>query len=323
MPARKPRYYPEGRELINRVLAAGLSWLLPSLGRHVPAASDHTMAIDKEIHRMTKSYLPQSMPPPEWDTSQPPLAANEDQDTAGVVKDQAADLGHEAAQAGKHVADTAREQAANVTAVAGRQGKDMLRQAQGQLIEQASQQQRRLADELRAMSDELSAMASRSDRPGVAADLAQQAAGPARNVAQWLDDREPGQLLQEVKTFARQRPGVFLALAASAGLLAGRLTRSLAAETQDQPAPGAAQGAVAAGVSPGVTGTGAEQEIATGSAGYPSSADLPAATDAWGVPVSATELPPPPPVSSGEGPGAAGAGYEQSAADPASTEGPR
>jgi hypothetical protein len=201
-----------------------------------------------------------------------------------VVKDQAADLGHVAAEAGQHAADAAREQAANVTAEARRQGKDLLRQAQDQLREQAGQQQHRLADELRAISDELGAMASRSDRPGVAADLARQAAAPTRDVAQWLDDREPGQLLQEVKSFARQRPAVFLTLAAAAGLLAGRLTRGLAGQAHDQ-----AASASSAGVSKPLPGSGAEQEIAAGDLGYPSSAGRPSATDAWGVPVSAAD----------------------------------
>ena len=101
------------------------------------------------------------------------------------------------------------------------------------LFRSAGQQQQRLASDLRAISDELSSMARQSDQPGVAADLARQAAGTTRNVARWLDDRDPGQLLEDVKGFARQRPGVFLALAAGAGLLAGRLTRGLAAEAHD------------------------------------------------------------------------------------------
>ena len=48
-------------------------------------------------------------------------------------------------------------------------------------------------------------------------------------MASWLDGRDPGSLLTEVKSFARQRPGTFLLLAAGAGVLAGRLSRSLSA----------------------------------------------------------------------------------------------
>lgn len=267
---------------------------------------------------MTEKSLPPATRPPEWDMPRPPLS-DEDQGTADVVKDRAADLGHGAVQAGQQAADAAREQASNVTAEARRQGKDLIRQAQGQLMEQAARQQQRLAEELRGMSDELSAMASGPDRSGVAADLADQAAGTTRNVAQWLDEREPGQLLQEVKTFARQRPGIFLAVAAGAGLLAGRLTRGLVAEAHDQAAPSSA-----AGISQSRPGSGDDQQIAAGNAGYPASASSAAGTDAGGVPVSATELPPLSPAPSArEEAAAGGAGYERPTGDEAWMEGTR
>ena len=57
-------------------------------------------------------------------------------------------------------------------------------------------------------------------------------------MASWLENRDPGSLLEEVKSFARQRPGTFLLAAAGAGLLAGRLGRSLQAgapDTQQSP----------------------------------------------------------------------------------------
>ena len=52
-------------------------------------------------------------------------------------------------------------------------------------------------------------------------------------MASWLENRDPGSLLDEVKSFARQRPGTFLLAAAGAGLLAGRLGRSLQAGAPD------------------------------------------------------------------------------------------
>jgi hypothetical protein len=72
-------------------------------------------------------------------------------------------------------------------------------------------------------------MARASDQPGVASDLVRQAAERSSSIASWLDGRDPGSLLDEVKSFARQRPGTFLLLAAGAGVLAGRLSRSLSA----------------------------------------------------------------------------------------------
>jgi hypothetical protein len=50
-------------------------------------------------------------------------------------------------------------------------------------------------------------------------------AGRTDSVASWLEAREPADLLDEVKSFARRSPGTFLAIAVGAGVLAGRLTR--------------------------------------------------------------------------------------------------
>jgi hypothetical protein len=77
-------------------------------------------------------------------------------------------------------------------------------------------------------------MARNSEQDGVATDLARRAADKARTAAGWLADRDPGSLLDEVRTFARRKPGTYLALALGAGVLAGRLTRGLTAPTTDR-----------------------------------------------------------------------------------------
>jgi hypothetical protein len=61
----------------------------------------------------------------------------------------------------------------------------------------------------------------------VATEFARQAADRAHGAASWLEQREPADLLDEVRNFARRRPGAFLIGAAVAGLAAGRLTRGL------------------------------------------------------------------------------------------------
>ena len=174
---------------------------------------------------MTENYPAAAMPSQRGE-SRPPVLA-EEQGTADVVRDQASDLGHSSVEAGKHVADVARDQASGVAAEAGRQGRDLLQQAQGQLEEQAAQGQQRLANQLLSLGDELRSMAGASGQGGMAAGVAGQAAWRVRNAGQWLKDRQPGQVADEVQSFARRRPAVFLALAVGAGLVAGRLTRGL------------------------------------------------------------------------------------------------
>jgi hypothetical protein len=192
--------------------------------------------------QMTENYPPAAMPSQRGE-SRPPVLA-EEQGTADVAKDQVSDLGHSSVQAGKHVADVAREQASGVAAEAGRQGRDLLQQARGQLEEQAAQGQQRLANRLLSLSDELRSMADASGQGGMAADLAHQVASRVRDAGQWLGDRKPGQVVDEIQSFARRKPAVFLTLAAGAGLVAGRLTRGLKDASSDNSAaaPAATQG---------------------------------------------------------------------------------
>ena len=150
-----------------------------------------------------------------------------DQGKAGAAKEQAAAVGQSAADAGQQVASVAKDQAQNVVAEAGSQAKDLLTQARSELTQQAGAQQQRLAEGLRALGDELEAMTHHSEQSGMATDLAKQAATRSHDAASWLDSREPGHLLEELQSFARARPGAFLALAAGAGLVAGRLGRGV------------------------------------------------------------------------------------------------
>lgn len=90
-----------------------------------------------------------------------------------------------------------------------------------------------MADGLRSIGNELQQMARSSEQQGVASDIVGQAASRTQSVARWLDERDPGSLLQEVKSYARRNPGTFIAAAALTGVLAGRLTRALASGGDD------------------------------------------------------------------------------------------
>ncbi|MGO4690778.1 hypothetical protein [Glaciibacter sp. 2TAF33] len=147
--------------------------------------------------------------------------------SAGEVKDEASKLAGQAADAGQHVAQVAKEETKKVAAETGTQVKNLVREAGTELKDQAAAQQARVANGLRSVGTELSSMAEKAENPGMATDLVHQVSARASSVADWLDAREPGSILEEVKGFARQRPGVFIALAAGAGILAGRLTRAL------------------------------------------------------------------------------------------------
>jgi hypothetical protein len=146
------------------------------------------------------------------------------------VRGEAGRLADSAVDAGKDVAGVAKDEALNVVEETKVQAQDLLRQTQDELREQAALQQKRVAAGLHSIGEELDQMAGASETHGVASDLVGQAARRTRSVASWLDERDPGSLLQEVKSYARRSPGTFIAIAAAAGALGGRLTRALASD---------------------------------------------------------------------------------------------
>ena len=165
-------------------------------------------------------------------------------DTSGKVdaaKHEAADLADTASSQAQDVLGTAKDEAASVVGEAKTQAKDLYAQTTRELKEQAGTQQQRVAGGLRSVSDELDSMASNPTGTGVAADLVQQVSGRLSAISTWLGDRDPSAVLDEVKRYARRKPGTFILVAAVVGVVAGRLTRALAANASDDksaaPAP--------------------------------------------------------------------------------------
>jgi ElaB/YqjD/DUF883 family membrane-anchored ribosome-binding protein len=153
-------------------------------------------------------------------------------DTRAGTGDQASHVAESAKEAGGKVFDAAKEETGKVAGEAKSQAKSLFDQTKTELVDQAGTQQQRAASGLRSLGGELGQMAD-SSPGGVAGELVAQAASRADAVAEWLEQRDPGSLLDEVRTFARQRPGTFIAIAAGAGLLVGRLTRSVASAGSD------------------------------------------------------------------------------------------
>ena len=164
--------------------------------------------------------------------------------TPQTPADRAGTVGHETRQAAGDVAQTATHEAKQV----GREAQDQVRQLWGQtrrdLTDQAATQQTRVAGGLRELADQLGSMADSADSDGMARGLVDYVARRAGDAAAWLDQRDPGSLLDEARGFARRRPGTFLAIAAGVGVLAGRLSRSLVDEARDSDEPSTGSPAV-------------------------------------------------------------------------------
>jgi hypothetical protein len=155
--------------------------------------------------------------------------------TTDVAKDEAKNLGQTATQAGSQVASTAADQAREVAQETQRQAKDLLDQGRSQLKEQTISQQQKAAQGLTSLAQEMRGLADGTSQgaPGPARDLLQQAAGFVESFSHKLQNREPADLLDEVRSFARRKPGTFLIGAALLGVAAGRLTSGVKAAHTD------------------------------------------------------------------------------------------
>ena len=153
-------------------------------------------------------------------------AAGGQQSTLSETRSQTSQIGQHAAQAGGALKDRAIGQGKETVAETRRQARNLLSQASHQLSEQANAQQLRAALGLRNLGDQLRSMSSQSGQQGMAAELAQHASERAHQAAAWLEEREPGAVVAEVRDYARRHPGIFLA---------GRLTRNLTSGEERHP----------------------------------------------------------------------------------------
>jgi len=151
------------------------------------------------------------------------------------MKEKAADAVDQGKQAAGQVAQSATERAQEVKQEAARQARDLAGEARQHVRQQAGEQHRAVVDNLRSLSAELGSMVDRSEQSGTATELVAQARTRVDGVASWLDERQPGDLVDELRTFARRCPGTFLLGALAAGVVVGRLTRgAVAAHTDDE-----------------------------------------------------------------------------------------
>ncbi|MGP3969918.1 hypothetical protein [Streptomyces sp. 6N223] len=99
-------------------------------------------------------------------------------------------------------------------------------QAQRQAQQQAERQTQRTAGTVRQWADDLARMAERAPDDSPTREIVARAADGGRRAADYLEDRGPRGVVDDVQGFARQRPAAFLGGAALAGFAVGRLARA-------------------------------------------------------------------------------------------------
>lgn len=158
---------------------------------------------------------------------QPDGATETARAAANEAGEQARAVAGTAAEGARDVAQTAKEQAAQVATQAKEHGRDLAHEARLQVRQQAESQTHQIAGKLREFADEVFALVD--GRPEEAPNVrgyADQAAGKVAELARRVERRGFDGALDDVKSFARRRPGAFLLGAAVAGFGVGRLVRN-------------------------------------------------------------------------------------------------
>lgn len=164
---------------------------------------------------------------------------------ADTARDRARDVTAATRDAAGGVKDTAAHGATAVTEQAATQARDLVDQARGELTSQASAQTRRLGETLRQLGGELRRMAESGEQGGMAAQAVGEAAHHVERIGDHVQGREFTDLLDDVRGFARRRPGTFLLGAAGLGLVVGRLGRGVRDAQQQPDATASTRGPVA------------------------------------------------------------------------------
>ena len=103
------------------------------------------------------------------------------------------------------------------------------------LQREANEQSLKIAQVLDGLSGELDEMSQNGS--GWASALVGDTADKTRDLARWMERTEPRDMLRGVEDFARRRPVAFVLGSALAGLIVGRLTRSMVASSDGSASP--------------------------------------------------------------------------------------
>jgi len=223
--------------------------------------------------------------------------------TSNDIRSRAEDTAGTAADEGRHVAGVAKGEARQVADEAMNQASNLMHEVTVQAEEQSRAQRDRLVQMLQSAADDLESMAA--DGKGLASDVVRRVADQAHQLSGRLDGREPRDLLDDVRGFARRRPGAFLLGAVAAGVVAGRLARGAKQAQSDQQSAPASRAELGSGLAADVTSPG--DPFTTG-LDAPSSGPSPRTGDAGGTaagdPLAGVDAPAEPVVTPGTSEGA-------------------
>ena len=158
-----------------------------------------------------------------------------------TAKAESAEVADAAKQAGKEVMSEVSEQTTAVARTAKDQVAQLATQTRQELKSHSEQRSEQLAARFQTWAGQLKALAEgRVEDAGELRGLIGDAQQRLETYATSLRERGPEGVLQDVKRFARRRPGMFLLAAGATGFAIGRIVKAggvSSSQTEDQPAP--------------------------------------------------------------------------------------
>ncbi len=136
------------------------------------------------------------------------------------------DVAEAVREASTDVAQTVKDDIRTVAEEVGDQARHVTADAKDRIRQQAETQQQQWAERLSTISGDLRKMAAEQPETPARA-LVGQMAERGSAFADYLGQRSPQQVLDEVQDFARRRPGTFVVAAAAAGFVVGRLGKGV------------------------------------------------------------------------------------------------
>ena len=143
---------------------------------------------------------------------------------ATTAKDESAAVAGTAVEGGREVAGEIAEQVSAVAGTAKDQLTNLMSQAKDELRTQGEARGQQVVSGLQTLSDQMSALVhGHPDQAGGVGTAVSEAQQRVQTYVRSVQDRGPRALVDDVTTFARRRPGVFLLAASVAGFAAGRV----------------------------------------------------------------------------------------------------
>lgn len=143
-----------------------------------------------------------------------------------MTTDTSSDRTQQVKEEGKQLTEEAKAKGQEVGRQAKTEASRVLDDAREKAREQAEGQTHRAAGALRGVADQLDSMAGGVDERGVVVGMAENGADRIRRLADHLDEAGIDGVMRDIESFARRRPGLYVAAGVGLGMLAGRLLRA-------------------------------------------------------------------------------------------------